>query len=120
MLASGRPVVAGTAPHTGLAREMAACGLAVVPELPAAMAGAISVQMDDATLWQSCATNARARALDIGSPTTIMDRSDEHTSELQSLMRTSYAVFCLNTKITRKTTPQHPSQQLPYRLTSPP
>src|SRR3546814_1165765 len=23
-------------------------------------------------------------------------RSDEHTSELQSLMRTSYAVFCLN------------------------
>src|SRR3546814_4569869 len=26
-------------------------------------------------------------------------RSDEHTSEPQSLMRTSYAVFCLNTKI---------------------
>src|SRR3546814_2568172 len=24
------------------------------------------------------------------------DRSDEHTSELQSLMRISYAVFCLN------------------------
>src|SRR3546814_14402899 len=61
MLASGRPVVAGTAPHTGLAREMAACGLAVVPELPAAMAGAICTLMDDATLWQSCATNARAR-----------------------------------------------------------
>src|SRR3546814_2118236 len=29
------------------------------------------------------------------------DRSEEHTSELQSLMRNSYAVFCLkNTKIT--------------------
>src|SRR3546814_2998289 len=27
-----------------------------------------------------------------------MDRSEEHTSELQSLMRISYAVFCLNTK----------------------
>src|SRR3546814_3943340 len=26
-------------------------------------------------------------------------RSEEHTSELQSLMRTSYAVFCLNKKI---------------------
>src|SRR3546814_3406214 len=26
-------------------------------------------------------------------------RSDEHTSELQSLMRTSYAVFCLQKKI---------------------
>src|SRR3546814_4847534 len=25
-------------------------------------------------------------------------RSEEHTSELQSLMRTSYAVFCLNNK----------------------
>src|SRR3546814_10128498 len=27
-------------------------------------------------------------------------RSDEHTSELQSLMRISYAVFCLKKKIT--------------------
>src|SRR3546814_1237738 len=26
-------------------------------------------------------------------------RSEEHTSELQSLMRTSYAVFCLKTQI---------------------
>src|SRR3546814_9989031 len=32
-------------------------------------------------------------------------RSEDHTSELQSLMRTSYAVFCLkNKKITAKTT----------------
>src|SRR3546814_54059 len=29
---------------------------------------------------------------------TIMGRSEEHTSELQSLMRISYAVFCLKTK----------------------
>src|SRR3546814_8518001 len=28
-----------------------------------------------------------------------LDRSEEHTSELQSLMRISYAVFCLQTKI---------------------
>src|SRR3546814_3292211 len=28
------------------------------------------------------------------------DRSEEHTSELQSLMRTSYAVFCLKKKTT--------------------
>src|SRR3546814_8588986 len=26
----------------------------------------------------------------------LTDRSEEHTSELQSLMRISYAVFCLN------------------------
>src|SRR3546814_2255920 len=29
-----------------------------------------------------------------------LDRSEEHTSELQSLMRISYAVFCLKTKTT--------------------
>src|SRR3546814_4081885 len=32
------------------------------------------------------------------------DRSEEHTSELQSLMRISYAVFCLKKKITNTTT----------------
>src|SRR3546814_9124587 len=30
------------------------------------------------------------------------DRSEEHTSELQSLMRISYAVFCLKKKKTTK------------------
>src|SRR3546814_8732585 len=29
----------------------------------------------------------------------VLDRSEEHTSELQSLMRNSYAVFCLKKKI---------------------
>src|SRR3546814_1308150 len=32
----------------------------------------------------------------------ICQRSEEHTSELQSLMRISYAVFCLKTKKKRK------------------
>src|SRR3546814_8721800 len=31
-------------------------------------------------------------------------RSEEHTSELQSLMRISYAVFCLKKKITHQDT----------------
>src|SRR3546814_3641360 len=31
-----------------------------------------------------------------------MIRSEEHTSELQSLMRISYAVFCLKKKTTQK------------------
>src|SRR3546814_4719972 len=30
----------------------------------------------------------------------VFARSEEHTSELQSLMRISYAVFCLNKKTT--------------------
>src|SRR3546814_562936 len=33
-----------------------------------------------------------------------LSRSEEHTSELQSLMRISYAVFCLNKKKQRTTT----------------
>src|SRR3546814_5996433 len=34
-------------------------------------------------------------------------RSEEHTSELQSLMRTSYAVFCLKKKNTQITNIYH-------------
>src|SRR3546814_4447669 len=36
----------------------------------------------------------------------ILGRSEEHTSELQSLMRSSYAVFCLKKKNTKKSTQQ--------------
>src|SRR3546814_7201819 len=42
-------------------------------------------------------------------PPPIEDRSEEHTSELQSLMRTSYAVFCLKKK--KKTTQIHNTTQ---------
>src|SRR3546814_1852683 len=36
------------------------------------------------------------------------DRSDEHTSELQSLMRLSYAVFCLKTRTDPDNHRKHP------------
>src|SRR3546814_10410338 len=36
------------------------------------------------------------------SPPALACRSEEHTSELQSLMRISYAVFCLKKKITKQ------------------
>src|SRR3546814_7606055 len=35
---------------------------------------------------------------DVIATNSIIGRSEEHTSELQSLMRTSYAVFCLKNK----------------------
>src|SRR3546814_8255939 len=38
------------------------------------------------------------------------NRSEEHTTELQSLMRTSYAVFCLNKK-THKVAQRQPPRQ---------
>src|SRR3546814_3474452 len=42
-------------------------------------------------------THARAKVCKA-----LRKRSEEHTSELQSLMRISYAVFCLKKKTTRK------------------
>src|SRR3546814_8725539 len=39
-----------------------------------------------------------------GRTVVFVERSEEHTSELQSLMRISYAVFCLKKKKKKKTT----------------
>src|SRR3546814_2152709 len=45
------------------------------------------------------------RGLEIARPFAL--RSEEHTSELQSLMRISYAVFCLKKKKKLKMTQEH-------------
>src|SRR3546814_2252136 len=50
----------------------------------------------------SCLSSRRASARG-GSPATACRRSEEHTSELQSLMRISYAVFCLKKKTDKNT-----------------
>src|SRR3546814_6857004 len=42
--------------------------------------------------------SSKRRALSIGDTALRDRRSEEHTSELQSLMRISYAVFCLKKK----------------------
>src|SRR3546814_11858430 len=65
------------------------------------------------TLFRSAIAALEARELDGEKPRagaldvlaqhvwgTACSRSEEHTSELQSLMRISYAVFCLKKKIT--------------------
>src|SRR3546814_6331851 len=44
----------------------------------------------------------------------VTDRSEEHTSELQSLMRISYAVFCLKKKTTILTTTTHIHHQIKH------
>src|SRR3546814_1587737 len=56
-------------------------------------------------LWQVVGL---AYFLYVGSPASKenddrLERSEEHTSELQSLMRISYAAFCLNNKQTQQT-----------------
>src|SRR3546814_6467016 len=45
----------------------------------------------------------------------LHDRSEEHTSELQSLMRTSYAVFCLQKKQQKPYDTQSPRLPITYR-----
>src|SRR3546814_1927383 len=41
----------------------------------------------------------------------VADRSEEHTSELQSLMRISYAVFCLKKKNKKRMLSQQHNQE---------
>src|SRR3546814_8746950 len=43
-------------------------------------------------------TDLSSRTEQQAAPLPCRSRSEEHTSEIQSLMRNSYAVFCLNTK----------------------
>src|SRR3546814_1689710 len=45
--------------------------------------------------WKRPAPSAGLPAPRFSPPWRFRSRSEEHTSELQSLMRTSYAVFCL-------------------------
>src|SRR3546814_2075029 len=46
-------------------------------------------------------------------------RSEEHTSELQSLMRISYAVFCLKKKNINQHRNTHTSDLMPHRHSKP-
>src|SRR3546814_6508619 len=51
-------------------------------------------------------TEMRARGANV-TDIVILVRSEEHTSELQSLMRNSYAVFCLKKKKHKEQSIQH-------------
>src|SRR3546814_7273892 len=46
-----------------------------------------------------------------------LERSEEHTSELQSLMRISYAVFCLKKKKHKKPKHNHCHELIYYPIT---
>src|SRR3546814_5969965 len=63
--------------------------------------GALAILAAAALLsWQGSAGGLGLGALAIAGACLAwgIDRSEEHTSELQSLMRASYAVFCLTKK----------------------
>src|SRR3546814_2438339 len=61
----------------------------------------------DGTLSLDTKALDKAIAADPKAITQLLNRSEEHTSELQSLMRISYAVFCLKKK---KKTPKIATQ----------
>src|SRR3546814_3457330 len=62
------------------------------PEAPASDAIAIWTPISPASMADRLMPRARK------TPRRSAKRSEEHTSELQSLMRSSYAVFCLKKK----------------------
>src|SRR3546814_1864351 len=51
------------------------------------------------TGFQPISANLAERGISVTASLIVIVRSEEHTSELQSLMRISYAVFCLKKKI---------------------
>jgi colanic acid biosynthesis glycosyl transferase WcaI len=63
MLASGRPVIAGAAPGTAVAKAVEGCGLVVAPGDGRAMAEAILTLAADERARQRLGEKARARAL---------------------------------------------------------
>src|SRR3546814_10015460 len=71
----------------------------IVEVLGAAGIAEIGVRVDRA-LGVALAPRQRVRGVErpLVIPSTVDLRSEEHTSELQSLMRISYAVFCLKKK----------------------
>src|SRR3546814_3589584 len=73
-------------PYTTLFRSHSPSTVGSSPEPPQAFGGSIMSSSATATLPPRCLRTPEAA------------RSEEHTSELQSLMRISYAVFCLKKK----------------------
>src|SRR3546814_10184020 len=74
-------------------------GALTTTQSTATLGSGLSWELD---LWGRLKETSRAAEGRLGARTA--DRSDEHTSELQSLMRISYAVFCLKKKITTRNT----------------
>src|SRR3546814_5583507 len=88
-----------------LALSLPLSRLAASPYYAITMAIAYANQGDKAkasAYWMQVAEAGRAKGAE--TPRAILDdRTEEHTSELQSLMRISYAVFCLKTKTQTRT-----------------
>src|SRR3546814_10022739 len=74
---------------------------------PASAVNRASIDLKSWCRWMPSRTKA---------PPNCPPRSEEHTSELQSLMRISYAVFCLKKKKTKIN--EYSKHYLQHRITS--
>src|SRR3546814_2431411 len=90
-LAAGVPIVAAVNGEAGEIVRAAGAGIACPANDAQALADAIRALKATPTEERAAMGAAACR------------RSEEHTSELQSLMRISYAVFCLKKKTQTKT-----------------
>src|SRR3546814_2852439 len=97
---AGKPIVAATCYcHSCQAAGKEFAALPGAPAVVGADGGTPFVLMrKDRLTWLSGSDRLGEHRLTPDSPTRRIGRSEEHTSELQSLMRSSYAVFCLKKK----------------------
>src|SRR3546814_7292829 len=95
--AADRQPVAREAVHRPQAQHLVDGELAVVPMAAGGAGLALDVGGGQHVLSQDEAAQARREGLEAAEHA-VGERSEEHTSELQSLMRISYAVFCLKKK----------------------
>src|SRR3546814_5060852 len=97
----------------GVGRDAARCAAAEAELRAAASAANVEMIRADLSLLADAARAAgdiaaRTDRIDVlinnagGVGSQMLMRSEEHTSELQSLMRISYAVFCLKKKTLRR------------------
>jgi colanic acid biosynthesis glycosyl transferase WcaI len=81
MLASGRPVVATTAPGTGIYAEIDGCGIATPPGEPGPFADAIAALIDDPARRDALGAAARQRAEQRWAKDAVLDRFEQAALE---------------------------------------
>src|SRR3546814_8114496 len=93
------PLPAGLAPPSWRGRPRQ-----TVPHPTKSVAAAISVELLDGrrACFETPASRAPQHEVFLCVTRSLPHRSEEHTSELQSLMRISYAVYCLKKKTNNK------------------
>src|SRR3546814_10742307 len=87
-----RMILAGAAIATASGAVMAAFAWAGETHIETVVIPQVVAMLGVGLVFPNCQAGA------IGPFPTMAGRSEEHTSELQSLMRISYAVFCLKKK----------------------